>query len=99
MSALPAWSAIFVKREGVEGLAVGCCGLRTVVEDPHDLCGPLVAAYRAFMLRFQLTETIDSKMKPAAAASLEWADQYMSEFADDVLKTRPAARKPTMATW
>jgi len=43
-----------------------------------------------------LTAIIDSRMNPAAAASKAAMDEYTSELTDEVVKTRPAARKPTI---
>jgi hypothetical protein len=39
---------------------------------------------------------MESRMKPAAAASLAPLFAYTSELTADVVKTRPAARKPTI---
>jgi len=43
--------------------------------------------------------TMDKRMKPAAAASLAPLVEYTKALTDDVVRTRPQARKPTTATW
>jgi len=43
-----------------------------------------------------LTATIDNKMKPAAAASKAAVGEYTKELTAEVVKTKPAARKPTI---
>jgi hypothetical protein len=42
--------------------------------------------------------TMDNKMKPAAAASKAAVGEYTKELTAEVVKTKPAARKPTIAT-
>lgn len=57
---------VFVQGERVEGLAVRSCGLRAIVEYPDNL------QVVSFVMRAEsdlLTATMDSRMKPAAAAS------------------------------
>lgn len=60
--------AFFVQGEGVKCAAVRCGRLRAVVEDPDDLRVSLAGVHvtRKRPLR---TETMDNKIKPAAAAS------------------------------
>jgi hypothetical protein len=43
-----------------------------------------------------LTATMDSRMKPAAAASFAPLEEYTRELTDEVVNTRPAARNPTI---
>jgi hypothetical protein len=42
------------------------------------------------------TFTIDKRMKPAAAASIEPSGEYTNELTEDVVNTSPAPRKPTI---
>jgi hypothetical protein len=42
------------------------------------------------------TAIIDRRMKPAAAASKAAMDEYTRELTELVVKTKPAARKPTI---
>jgi hypothetical protein len=42
------------------------------------------------------TEIMESRMKPAAAASKAAMDEYTSELTELVVNTKPAARKPTI---
>ena len=39
---------------------------------------------------------MDNKMKPAAAASKAAVGEYTKELTEEVVKTKPAARKPTI---
>lgn len=61
---------VFVEREGVDGLAMGGLRLRAEVEHPSDLCSASVGAMLIALADVVLTETIDSSMKPAPAASI-----------------------------
>jgi hypothetical protein len=45
-----------------------------------------------------LTLTIESKMWPAAVASLAPLEEYIVALTDELVNTRPQARYPTMAT-
>jgi hypothetical protein len=39
---------------------------------------------------------MERRIKPAAAASLEPLEEYTRELTEDVVKTSPAARNPTI---
>ena len=43
-----------------------------------------------------LTQTMERRMKPAAAASFAPLAEYTRELTAEVVKTRPAPRKPTI---
>ncbi len=47
----------------------------------------------------KLTFTMESKICPAAVASLAPFEEYIKELTDELVKTSPQARYPTMATW
>ena len=75
---------------------MGGLGGRTKVENPNDLrveklgqLGSVAGKSRS------LTATIESNMNPAAAASFAPSGEYTRVLTDDVVRTRPAARKPT----
>lgn len=83
-----------MKSEGVYVGAVAGIWFRPIIEDPEDL--PVLAVREAVGDIQQLTQTMERRMKPAAAASLAPLLAYTKELTADVVKTRPAARKPTI---